>query len=89
MNFPLAGVACPTMELRRIQYFVAVAEECHFGRAAVRLRVGRAAAVAAELEQLESEMGVTLFARSTRRVELTAAGQRFLDRAREILSQNW
>lgn len=73
------------LETREIEYFVAVAEELHFGRAAVRLSIAQPA-LSKAVQRLESRLGVQLLVRSSRRVSLTPAGEALLHHGRHALN---
>jgi DNA-binding transcriptional LysR family regulator len=73
------------IELRHLRYFLAVAEELNFTRAAARLHVAQQG-LSAAIRQLEDMLGAPLFLRTTRRVELTEAGQAFLPHARDAVA---
>jgi DNA-binding transcriptional LysR family regulator len=72
------------MELRHLRYFMAVGEEQHYGRAALRLRVAQPA-LSRQVQDLEEEIGFELFERLPRGVKLSAAGKLFLEDVRRIL----
>src|SRR6516162_3115820 len=74
------------MELRHLRYFVAVAEEEHYGRAAGRLHVAQPA-LSRQIQDLEAEIGFKLFDRLSRGVKISAAGKVFLEDAQRILHE--
>src|SRR5690625_1237475 len=74
------------MELRQLEIYCALAQERHFGRTAARLHIAQSS-VSQQLQRLEREIGVPLVQRTSRRVELTAAGTLFEEQAREVLTK--
>ncbi len=74
------------MDFRQLQYFIAVAEDLHFGQAAERLQITQPA-LSKQIAGLEKMLGVQLLFRTKRTVALTPAGQTFLQQARQLLTQ--
>ena len=74
------------MELRHLRYCIAVADELNFNRAAEKLHVSQSA-LSKQIRELEEEVGIEIFERTKRKVEVTEAGRLFLAEARRTLAQ--
>lgn len=79
-------MSAANLNLRQLRYFIAVAEELHFGRAAERLHVSQPP-ITRQIQSLEENLGAQLFIRTPRGVELTQAGSLFLEEARNIAAR--
>ncbi|MBY8878901.1 LysR family transcriptional regulator [Actinacidiphila acidipaludis] len=75
----------PLLDLRKLRYFLAVAERLHFGRAALDLRISQPA-LSRQVRQLEHDIGTDLFVRTSREVTLTPAGEQLLEDGRHLLA---
>lgn len=73
------------LELRHLRYFIAVAEELHFGRAARKLGITQPP-LSLQIQRLEAELGIQLFERTNRRVQLTPAGKTLLEEGRHVVA---
>ena len=80
-------MVAPDLDMRKLRYFVAVAEELNFGRAAERLHIAQPV-LSRQIRSFESELGVQLFARDSRGTQLTAAGKQLLEDARFLLAES-
>jgi DNA-binding transcriptional LysR family regulator len=81
------GMAAPDLDMRKLRYFVAVAEEMNFGRAAERLHIAQPV-LSRQIRSVESELGVQLLTRNSRGTQLTAAGTQLLKDAEFLLAES-